>query len=173
MDDSKNVSYSTSGAFDALSSGCTASGATLTCGSGPSTITLTYTPQSAATVLAYPATTSGLGSFSLTHTGSGASIASGSPARFRLTFNQTLPWAAKETITADVSGTVVGANSTLTVSFHGSTLKASGTQFDLCAACNPLSLNYSVLAATTTTLNGTLTAPQPQRILVRATGYGP
>jgi hypothetical protein len=173
LDDSKNVRYSTSGAFDALSSGCTASGATLTCGSAPSTITLTYTPQSAATVLAYPATTSGLGSFSLTHTGSGASIASGSPARFRLTLNQTLPWAAKETITADVSGSVVGANSTLTVSFHGSTLKASGTQFDLCAACNPLSLNYSVLAAATTTLNGTLTAPQPQRILVRATGYGP
>jgi len=52
-------------------------------------------------------------------------------------------------------------------------LSASGTQFSLCAACSTLSLNYSLLTAATTTLNGTLTAPQPQRILVRVTGYGP
>src|SRR2546421_1776863 len=83
LDDSKNVRYTTSGTFAALSSSCTASGATLTCGSAPDTLTLTYTPQSSATVYAYPNVTSGLGSFQVTITGNGANIPAGNPAAFR------------------------------------------------------------------------------------------
>src|SRR5947209_3968320 len=152
LDDSKNVRYTTSGAFDAGTSGCTVSGMTLTCnGPGVNAFVLTYVPQSATTLLAYPAATSGLGSFLLVVTGNGASIpafdSTGNPVnvRFRLTFNQTLPWTAKDTITATVTGGATAINSSLKISFLGSsTLKVDGTQVSLCAACNPLSINHPV-----------------------------
>jgi hypothetical protein len=173
LDDSKNVRFSTSAVFDANDSGCTVSGSTLTCTNGANSFALTYTPQSAATILAYPATTSSLGSFRLTVVGTGANIPSGQSARFLLTFNQTLPWAAKDTIIGSVSGDVNALNSNLKITFSGSTVKADGTKFDLCSTCNPLSLNHQLVLSGVTALSGTITAPQPRRVLVRTTGYGP
>ncbi|MDT5063024.1 MAG: hypothetical protein QOH63_3483 [Acidobacteriota bacterium] len=174
LDDSKNVRFSTSGAFDVNDSGCTVSGSTLTCVNGVNSFALTYTPQAAATLLAYPtAASSGLGSFKLVVVGNGANIPAGKSARFFLTINQTLPWAAKDTLIGTVSGDVNAASSNLKVTFSGSTVKTDGTKFDLCAACNPLSLNHSLVSSGVTALSGTITAPQPKRVLVRATGYGP
>jgi hypothetical protein len=174
LDDTKNVTFSTSAVFDAHDSGCTVSGLTLTCVNGVNSFALTYTPQAAATHLAYPdAASTGLGSFRLVVVGIGASIPSGNSARFFLTINQTLPWAAKDTIIGTVSGDVNAASSNLKITFSGSTVKADGTKFDLCAACNPLSLNHQLVLSGVTALSGTITAPQPRRVLVRATGYGP
>ncbi|HKR01181.1 MAG TPA: hypothetical protein VJT09_10935, partial [Pyrinomonadaceae bacterium] len=135
--------------------------------------TLTYTAQPATSITAYPATTSGLGRFSLTIVGSGATIAAGNPAIFRLRINQTLPWVAYDTINATVSGNVNGANSTLSITFGGSTAKVDGTSYALCAGCNPFTPNHPTVSGGVTSLTSTVTAPQPKRILVRSTGYGP
>jgi hypothetical protein len=174
LDDSKNVRFSTSAVFDANDSGCTVSGLTLTCVNGVNSFALTYTPQSAATLLAYPtAASTGLGSFKLVVVGNGANIPAGKSARFLLGIKQTLPWTASDTIIGAVSGDVNALNSSLKITFSGSTVKTDGTKFDLCAACNPLSLNHQLILSGVTALSGTITAPEPKRILVRTTGYGP
>jgi hypothetical protein len=175
LDDSKVVSYSTSGSFDADSSGCVVvGGTTLTCTNGVNSFTLVYAAQPATTFTAYPAVAgAGLGSFRLLVVGNGANIAPGNPARFRLRINQTLPWSAFDTIIATVSGNVNALDSDLRISFSGSTAKVDGTSFALCGACNPLDLNHPLTAGGATPVTATVTAPQPKRILVRSTGYGP
>ena len=174
VDNSKVVRYSTAGTFEAGSSGCTVAGAALTCGAGANTFTLTYVPQAATSVTAYPSISSGLGTFQLTKTTNGnIAIAGGSPVIFRLRINQTLPWTAYDTITAKISGEVKAASSTLTVTFTGSTAKVDGTAYALCAGCNPLTITYAGVSGVVTSLTSTVTAPQPKRILVRSTGYGP
>lgn len=183
LDDSKDVKYTTSGSFDVGNSGCTASGMSLTCnGPGANAFVLTYVPQSSTTLLAYPSATSGLGSFLLVVTGNGASIpafdSSGNAVsvRFFLTFKQTLPWAAKDTFIAKITGGATAISSSLSISFSGSTVKADGTLVTLCAACNPLSINNLAgggPGGVVTALSATIIAPQPRRILVHATGYGP
>ncbi|HEX8847390.1 MAG TPA: hypothetical protein VF791_22290 [Pyrinomonadaceae bacterium] len=174
LDDSKTVRYATAGSFDPGTSGCTASGSTLTCnGSGVNQFVLRYVPQPATALLAYPAISSPLGSFVLTKTASGASIPAGTVVRFRLTIDQTLPWAARDSFMATVSGEVTAVSSDLKISFSGPSVKVGGTSFALCAGCNPLSINSQLVLGGLTSLSATVTAPQPRRILVQATGYGP
>lgn len=174
LDDSKTVQYSTTGTFDAGTSGCTVAGLALTCGNGANTFTLTYIPQAATALTAYPSVNSGLGSFQLTKATSGnIEIAATTPVTFRLRINQTLPWAGYDTINARISGQVNAAGSTLTVTFSGSTAKVDGTGYVLCAGCSPLTINYAGVSGVITNLTAAVTAPQPRRILVRSTGYGP
>ncbi|HWT00448.1 MAG TPA: hypothetical protein VN256_09385 [Pyrinomonadaceae bacterium] len=178
IDDSQTVSYSTAGAFEAGSSGCTVGGGglTLTCGVGANTFTITYVPQGATTHDAYPAVNTGLGSFSITKTANG-DINLDHPARFRMRINQTLPWVAYDTVNAAITGGGKAVGSTLKITFAGSTAKVDGTSFALCGGCSPLTFNYPAATgaggATATALTSTLTAPEPRRILVRSTGYGP
>jgi hypothetical protein len=178
IDESQTVQYSTSATFDAASSGCAVGGGglTLTCGTAPNTFTITYTAQAATTKDAYPAVSTGLGSFSVTKTTNG-DIELDKPAGFRLRINQTLPWSAYDTVNATVTGIGKSAGSTLKINLAGSTAKVDGTSFAFCAGCNPLTLNYpaatGAAGATSTALTSTLSAPQPRRILVRSTGYGP
>ena len=178
VDDSQIVRYSTTTTFDAASSGCTVGGGglTLTCGTAPNTFTITYVPQAATTQDAYPAVSTGLGSFTVTKT-TNSDIELDKPARLRLRINQTLPWSAYGTINATVTGIGKSAGSTLKINFGGTAAKVNGTSFALCGACNPLTLNYPAATgaggATSTALTSTLTAPTPRRILVRSTGYGP
>ncbi|HUQ34328.1 MAG TPA: hypothetical protein VM095_19560 [Pyrinomonadaceae bacterium] len=174
VDNSKVVNYTTSATFEAGSSGCTVSGSSFTCGSGANTFTLTYVPQSATTITAYPAVTSGLGSFQLTKATSGLiQIDADKPVMLRLRINQTLPWAGYDTINASISGILSAAASTLKVTFSGSTAKVEDASYALCGTCNPLNIIYLGTSGVTTQLTGTVTAPQPRRILVRSTGYGP
>lgn len=178
VDDSKTVQYATTATFDAGESDCTVSGGglTVTCGAGANTFTLTYTPQASTTLMAYPAVAAGLGSFQLTRATNGANeIEEDKPVILRLRINQNLPWAAYDTITATVSGEVKNTGTTLNISFAGASAIVEGTDFALCAACKPLTLTHppAVGTASTTSLTSTLTAPQPRRILIRSTGYGP
>jgi hypothetical protein len=175
IDNSKVVSYSTSAAMDANDSGCVAVGTTIVCTGGLlSAFTLTYTPQAATTLTAYPAAASNLGSFRLTVVGNGANIPAGNSATFRLRINQTLPWAAYDTVLATISGNVTAANSNLRVTFSGSTAKVDGTSYVLDATNNPLDIKHPTAAGGgVTALSSTITAPEPRRILVRSTGYGP
>jgi hypothetical protein len=174
VDNSKVVQYTTSATFEAGSSGCTVSGASFTCGSGANTFTLTYVPQSATTITAYPAVTSGLGSFQLTKATNGLiEIEADKPVILRLKLSQTLPWAGYDTINASISGIVSAAASTLKVTFSGSTAKVEDATYALCGTCTPLNIIYLGTSGVSTSLTGTITAPQPRRILVRSTGYGP
>jgi hypothetical protein len=173
IDDSKVVSYSTSGAFVVAGTpDCVAAGNALTCGTGANIYTLTYVPQPATTITAYPAVTSGLGSFRLTKLTSGV-VTIATPVTFRLRIAQTLPWTGYDTINATISGEVRAASSTLMVTFLGSKAKVDGTSFALCTACSPLTINYAGVSGVTTAMTATVTAPEPKRILVRSTGYGP
>jgi hypothetical protein len=171
VDNSKSVRYSTASSFEVGTSGCTVTSTTLTCGSSGNTFTLVYTPQAATTVTAYPAVTSGLGSFRVTKTGTGANMSG--EAILRLRINQTLPWSAYDIINATISGDITNAASTLKITFLGSTAKVDGTSFALCGTCNPLALNHPSVSGGSTSVTSTVTAPQPKRVLVRSTGYGP
>lgn len=175
LDNSKVVRYSTTATMeaDAVATGCVVAGTTIVCTNGLNSFTLTYSPQAATTLTAYPAVANNLGSFRLTVVGSGATIPAGQSATFRLRINQSLPWTAYSTVLATISGNVNAAASNLKVTFAGSTANVDGTSFALCAACNPLNLNHPTVSGGVTALTGTLTAPQPRRVLVRATGYGP
>jgi hypothetical protein len=174
VDNSKVVKYTTSATFEAGSSGCTVSGLSFTCGTGTNTFTLTYVPQTATTLTAYPAVTSGLGSFQLTKATSGlVEIETSKPVILRLKISQTLPWAGYATVNASISGIVSAAASTLKVTFSGSTAKVEDTSYALCGTCTPLLITYLGTSGVITSLTGTVTAPPPRRILVRSTGYGP
>jgi hypothetical protein len=174
VDDSKNVRYSTSATIAAEDSGCTVAGTAITCANGSgNSFTLTYTAQAATTLNAYPSAASALGSFRLTVTGNGATIPAGKFAWFKLKVNQTLPWAAYDTVNAKIAGNVTGAASNLTIDFLGKTAKVDGTSYALCGTCDPLSINHPTTSGGVTSLTSTITAPQPKRILVRSTGYGP
>ncbi len=174
-DDSKTVSYSTSAAFDVGTSGCTVAGLVLTCGApGVNDFKLTYTPQPVTALSAYPAVTGrGLGSFTLTRTASGATIPADKPVILRLSVTQTLPWPKRATFIAKITGDVAANTATLTLNFSGKVVKADGTQYELEQA-NPVGVNHPVAAPPgTTALSVKVTAPQPKRIVVRTTGYGP
>lgn len=174
-DDSKTVSYSTSVVYDVGTSGCTAAGSALTCtASGVNAFTLTYTPQPVTSLSAYPAVANqGLGSFTLTRVASGATIPADKPVILRLSITQTLPWARRATFIAKITGDVAANTATLTINFSGKVAKADGTQYELEQA-NPVSVNHPVAAPPgTTALSVKVTAPQPKRIVVRTTGYGP
>ncbi|MDT4896380.1 MAG: hypothetical protein QOH25_1457 [Acidobacteriota bacterium] len=174
LDNSKIVKYSTTATFEAGASGCIVAGMSLTCGSGANTFTLTYIPQAATTLTAYPAVAAGLGSFQLTKiTNGNVKIEADKPVTFRLRINQTLPWAGYDILNATISGEVKAATSDLKISFTGTTAKVDGTSFALCATCHPLTINYAGVSGVVTALSSTLTAPQPKRVLVRSIGYGP
>jgi hypothetical protein len=171
VDNSKVVRYSTSATMESPDPNCVVAATTLVCTNGANLFRLTYTPQAATTLTAYPAVASGLGSFQLAVVGAGAGITGA--VTFRLRINQTLPWSAYDTIIGEISGNVNGAVSNLKVKFFGSTAKVEGASYVLCGTCNPISLNHPSTAGGATALSGTVTAPQPKRILVRSTGYGP
>jgi hypothetical protein len=175
LDNSKVVRYSTSATMEAdlATTGCIVVGTTVTCTNGLNSFTLTYSAQAATTLTAYPAVNNNLGSFRLTLVGSGATIPAGKSVTFRLRISQSLPWTAYATVLATISGNVNAAVSNLKVTFSGSTANVDGTSFALCGTCNPLALNHPTASGGVTALTGTLTAPQPRRVLVRSTGYGP
>lgn len=173
--DSKIVTYSTSGQFEVGDSACTVEdgGLSLKCANGVNSIKITYVPQPSTTVTAYPATVSNMGSFTVSMTGVGYDIDKDDAAVFRLIINQTGPWASRDTFIATVWGEIKDTASSARIDFIGSTVKASGTQYALCGGCDPLHLNHPTKKGPTTAISATVTAPQPRRILVQSTGYGP
>jgi hypothetical protein len=170
--DTKVVTYSTSGVFEVNDSGCTlvGGGSGIKCETGANSFTITYVPQASTSVTAYPAASSGMGSFSVSKVLTGSSIPADKPITFRLTVNQTGPWTSRDTFIASVSGDIGLLASNLQFDFKGKTVKASGTNYTLC--CDPLSIQHPTISATTG-LTATVTAPQPKRILLQVTGYGP
>ncbi|MBA3805490.1 MAG: hypothetical protein H0X14_07255 [Acidobacteria bacterium] len=159
-DNSTQVTFSTSGAFD------NGNATKAFSGNGSNTATITYVPQPTTTVSAYPTGASLLGSFQTSASNSGT-IPAGTT--FTLTINQTAPWAATVIINCTLAGTITGGASTVDVDFKAAAYYGEGVLYTFGA--NPLRLNAP--GGANKTVQATLTSPEPRRILVRVNGFGP
>ena len=153
-DNSAIVSFSTSGGF-------TNYGLATSHQFGSSTprATLTYQPQSVATI-----TNSGnstLGFFTITDV-VGITTISNEP--FKLTITQTLPWPATTTINCTLSGTISSSTSFVVITFP---TQSNNLGAVYARSTNPVNTNG------TTPIALTVTAPQPNRLTARITGFGP
>src|SRR6266550_371225 len=153
-DNSAGVSFSTSGGFTNYGM------ATLhQFGSSSPRATLTYQPQSVATI-----TNSGnstLGFFTITDV-VGITTLSNEP--FRLMITQTSPWPATTTINCTLSGTISSSTSFVVVTFP---TQSNNLGAVYARSTNPVNTNG------TTPIAITVTAPQPNRLTARITGFGP
>lgn len=161
-DNSTRVIFSTSGAFDNNT-------ASKSYGGGNAKVTLAFTGQTSTTINGSGSST--LGSFTINSNSLGSQNYT-IPANetFRLTITQTSPWAATTTINCTVSGTISSGGGQLTITFPTTTPtnvnNLSGTLF----ARTTSQFN---IPSGTTTIPVTVTSPEPTRLLVKVTGYGP
>lgn len=150
------VSYYTTGAF----TGPQLSGGNLVSG----TATISYAAASSVgipiTVNPNPTTGINLGQFSV----SDSSLASSSFAgdSFTLTIFQTSPIAGSGPSSTTITGTVSGNSNSVTVSFSPTTLIIGGDIYTMPASTVLVAPNSNV--AGTTTLQGTVTVPEPASI---------
>ena len=150
-DNSSVVTFSTSGGF-------TNYGLSDTHHFGP--LRLTYVAQGSTTINGSGNST--LGYFTITEINNPLTL-SNEP--FKLTITQTAPWPATFTINCTLSGTVGAAGSFLVVTFPTLTNNLAGPVY--ARSTNPVNTNGSTPIAVT------VTAPQPNRLTARITGYGP
>ena len=163
-DNSGQVIFSTQGAFGSSSASSTA---TKNFGNGNSKVTVTFTGQASTTI-----NTSGnstLGSFTISGLGS-QSYTIPANETFKLTIVQTAPFATTTTLTCTLSGTISSSSGQLTITFPSSspanTNNLLGTLFARTATQYNLSSGSTSVAVA-------VTAPEPTRLLVKVTGYGP
>ncbi|MDT5121879.1 MAG: hypothetical protein QOC96_1361 [Acidobacteriota bacterium] len=155
-DNSAVVTFSTSGLFNNSST-------TKQFGSGNAKATLTYTPQASTTINSSGNST--LGYFTISSVGGQGYTLTNEP--FSLTITQTAPWLITATISCTLSGTFTGASTDrVVVSFPTLTDNLGGAVY--ARTINPALSNGSANAIVTS-----VTAPQPNRLLVKVNGYGP
>lgn len=174
-DNSARVVYSTAGAF---SLNGVNQNQTLSWGSGPDLVTLTYTPQSSTdiTVNGSPA----LGSFlftgiSASRPQSNYTIAANTTFTLTLTETAPLPIGSVSPIAVSITGTLSGTitkggSATLSLAFGSQSLEipSVGTVFTMPSQTLTLPVNLN-----STTLQTAVTSPEPSRLIIKARGYGP
>jgi hypothetical protein len=157
-DNSATVTFSTSGAFSDNST-------LKVFQSGGDKATIRYDAQASTTITTSGAST--LGKFTVTDVKNGGYTLSNEP--FKLTITQTAPWAATYTINCTLSGVITSTTTSLvTVTFPSTAGDANnllGTIYD--RASDNISTNG------TTSIPVSITAPEPNRVVVNTTGYGP
>ncbi|HKR58918.1 MAG TPA: hypothetical protein VJS64_04235 [Pyrinomonadaceae bacterium] len=154
-DNSSVVTFSTSGGF--TNHGMTASHQW---GSGNPRATVTYQPQASTSI-----TNSGnstLGTFIISDV-LGSTTLTNEP--FKLTITQTAPWPATFTINCTISGTITSSSSLLAITFPTVSNNLSGPVYTRSA--NPVNANGTNPVAVA------VSAPQPNRLTARITGFGP
>ncbi|HEX8708370.1 MAG TPA: hypothetical protein VF723_09030 [Pyrinomonadaceae bacterium] len=172
-DSSSQVTFTTTGAF--------ADGSTSkTFGSGRNSATLSFTGLTT-TVSACPSVTANactsantnLGSFSVSiaSNSNGAQIPQNTP--FTITVTQTAPWAGSVTITCALEGDLIlGSATPPKIIFPSTIAYVEGTKHTV----SPASVTIAMPAAgssATTTLSSMVAAPEPRRMKINVTGYGP
>ena len=166
-DNTDIVKFSTSGKF-----GNNTSAKTITSSTSTSTLTLTYTPRGSTTVFTTTSGSTNLGTFSMTTTGNGVYALTNEP--FTLTVTQTSPWAATKAIACTITGSVTkaatGWTGKFTVTFPTTTHSLDSVLYTLTFTGTP---KADIVDTTTVTLSATITPPDPQRLRVKITGYGP
>jgi phage baseplate assembly protein gpV len=164
-DNSDVVVFSTSGTFDNTSP----PGTFGTCCNGNSNgFILSYTPAATTTVSTLTSGASNLGSISITDAKGTFSVTN---APFTLNINQTAPWASSDRISCTITGSVTKSGgtitSTLVLTIPKLTYNVNGVKYTLPSLAVPIS------GSSATTLSVTLTAPEPQRLVIKVIGYGP
>ena len=171
-DNSTIVSFTTSGSFPNGTG-------TLSFGSGngsnSSIGSIVFTPQTVTGLNAYPTAASVLGSLRVS---GGPQIFTIAPTPFRLTINQTLPWPAVVVIDFTLQGSVSSLPSIpgdpLRLTPTSQKYLAEGVEYQLGGPGLPPSLPLlSSSSGTNNPLPVTVKAPEPRRILVDVTGFGP
>jgi len=166
-DNSSLVTFSTSGGFPNYSMSTSHDFTATECGgSGGSTkVTVAFTGQGSTTINSSGAST--LGYFTITPNGLNTCTlpnATTTTVPFNLTITQTAPWPATFTIKCVLSGTLTSATSLLAVSFPTSTNNLLGAVY---THSNPAITNGTIPIAVN------VTAPVPNRLTARITGFGP
>lgn len=169
-DNSSQVTFYTQGAFG---SNAPANTASFTYATGGAKVTVSFTGQTSATINGSGSST--LGSFAISVTGingnNSVTIPTDSTAKFNLTITQTGPWSSQSTIQCTLSGTVTNTSSTLAITFPNTnpanTNSLQGTLFTRTTS------TYNLPSGATTTVPVNVTAPEPQRLIVRVNGFGP
>ncbi len=154
-DNSAVVTFSTSGVFENNT-------ATKQFTSGGDKATLRYDPQASTTITDSGAST--FGKITVTDIKNGGYTLSNEP--FKLTITQTAPWAATYTISCTLSGTITSTTTSfVTINFPTTSNNLLGTLYQRTAA--------SINTNGTTLIPVAITAPDPNRLTVNTTGYGP
>lgn len=154
-DNSQVVSFSTSGVFTNYGSG------THLFGSGsPEKVTLIYVPQAAVTITGFGNSTLG---YIRLQDSVGTVTLTDEP--FRLTITQTSPWPATAVLNCTLSASITSNSTPIAMTCPTQANSLLGTAF--VRSSNPVNTNQSTPIAVA------VTAPQPSRLTVRITGYGP
>jgi hypothetical protein len=154
-DNSSVVTFSTSGVFDNNT-------ATKQFASGGDKATLRYDPQASTTITTSGAST--FGKFTVTDVKSAGYSLSNEP--FKLTITQTAPFAATYTINCTLSGNITSTTTSLVaVTFPTLSNNLLGALY--------LRASSTINSNATTLIPVAITAPEPNRVTVNTTGYGP
>jgi hypothetical protein len=184
-DDSQNVTFSTSGAFTVAAglpflATVTNGGQSLLLGIAPNQTRIDYVPRASTTLNnAVPSTNTDFGSFTVTKLGLGFTLpVSATLGTFTLTINQTSPWGATTTFTANMltPPAVSCPGEYIHLNFDKTTQTADGTSYTQTAlnGSRQFLIGCASGAGTTTAqVQGTVAAPQPKHLVVRSWGFGP
>lgn len=167
-DNSTLVSFTTSGTFDTGTSSKIIANGNINSNSSPKT-TISFTGATVAGLNTVLSGATNLGTFTITTANGGATIATPTP--FTLTVTQTVPWSGKITIYGAISTPSNAASTPLIIDLKAVSYYIEGVLYTFSA--NPLQIALPGNGNTTKTLQTTLTAPQPRRVLVRVNGFGP
>lgn len=163
-DNSAQVTYYTQGAFDNNSPSNSPS---KNYGNGNTKVTVAFNGQPSTAINTSGSST--LGSFVISNPGSQPyTIPTGEI--FKLTIVQTSPWLATATISLSLSGTISSSSGNLVIAFPvtnpANTDNLQGTYFTRTASVFNLPLG-------STSVPVSITAPEPVRLIVKVTGFGP
>src|SRR6185503_6303899 len=169
-DNSREVIYSTAGAFN--SNSISTSSSTLSLGGG---VSVTYTPQSSTNITTNGSPTLGTLAFSGVKNNTSIDFAS-QTTTFTLQITETgpLPIGSSTPISVSVKATFQGSisstGSIVSLTFPNQTIEIAGigTLFTMPSQTIQLPVN-----GTTTTLQTTVSSPEPGRLIVKVVGYGP
>jgi len=169
-DNSREVIYSTGGAFNSSSISTSSSSTSL--GGG---VSVTYTPQSSTNITTNGNPTLGTLGFSGVKNNTNIDFAS-QTTTFTLQITETgpLPIGSTSPISTSIKGTFSGSitatTSVVTLSFSNQTIEIPGvgTLFTMPSQSIQVPVNGTV-----TTLQTTVNSPEPGRLIVKVVGYGP
>jgi hypothetical protein len=163
------ISYSTSGTINGASS-------SKTFGGGLDSVTITYNPVTVTNLNVAPGSAnSNIGNFLLTTSGAGATIAQ--DVRFEIAVSMSKPYYSMKMIRGYIKAGVITPSSVGSVrlefdspnyDFMGSMITMLNLDVDKRLTPNASNTNGGV-----TTVGVSMTPPEPQRLVIRSTGYGP
>ncbi len=144
----------------------------ITFGTSPNTATITYNPVTISGLnVASGSGNSNIGSFTIATAGTGATISAQVP--FQIVVDMSDPYIATRVIRGNITtGTIITSSvGNVKFDFIAGVFELTGSFITL--ANEPLTPNPPNINGGTKTISTSMTNPEPQRLLIRSTGYGP